>query len=127
MGYPHPMRFEPGELALLDETDEVEIETARPGGPVHRTIIWVVVDGDDVLIRSVNGASARWYREAVANPAVTIHAAGRALRARAVAATDPDSVQRMSGALARKYARDPALRLMLKPEIFDTTLLVAPA
>lgn len=127
MGYPHLMRFEPAELALLDETEEVEIETARPGGPAHRTIIWIVVDGDDTFIRSVNGATARWFREAVANPAVAIHVAGRALRARAVAATDPSSVQRTSDALTRKYARDPALRLMLKPEIFDTTLRVTPA
>ena len=33
MGYAGPMRFEPAELALLAETEEVEIETARPGGP----------------------------------------------------------------------------------------------
>jgi hypothetical protein len=121
------MRFEPDELALLDATEEIRIETARPGGPAHRTIIWVVVDGDDVFVRSVNGATARWYREAVANPAVTVHVAGRGLAARAEAATDPSSVQRMSDALARKYARDPALRLMLVPEIFDTTLRLAPA
>ena len=127
MGYPHPMRFEPAELALLDETEEIEIETARPGVPTHRTIIWIVVDGDDVYIRSVNGATARWYREAVENPAVTIHAGGRSLPGRATAATDVASVQRMSDALTRKYARDPALRLMLIPEIFDTTLRVVPA
>lgn len=127
MGYPHSMRFEPAELALLGETEEIEIETARPGGPAHRTIIWVVVDGDDVFIRSVNGATARWYREAVANPDVAIHASGRALPGRAVAATDAASVQRTSDALTRKYARDPALRLMLIPEIFDTTLRLTPA
>jgi hypothetical protein len=127
MGYPHAMRFEPDELALLDATEEVRIETSRPGGAAHRTIIWVVVDGDDAFVRSVNGATARWYREAVANPDVTIHAAGRALRARATAATDSESVQRTSAALSRKYARDPALRLMLIPEIFDTTLRLTPA
>ena len=127
MGYADPMRFEPGELALLDETEEVEIETARPGGAAHRTIIWVVVDGDDAFIRSVNGASARWYRETVAKPEVTIHAGDRALAVRAVAAVDPTSVQRTSDALSRKYAKDPALGLMLVPDILDTTLRVVPA
>ena len=127
MGYADPMRFEPGELALLDETEEVEIETARPGGSAHRTIIWVVVDGDDAFVRSVNGSTARWYRETVANPVVTIHVGGRVLRARAVAADDPTSVRRTSDALARKYAADPALKLMLVPDIFDTTLRVIPA
>jgi len=126
MGYADHMRFEPGDLALLDETEEVEIETARPEGPVHRTIIWVVVDGDDVFVRSVNGATARWYREAVADPAVAVHAAGRRLSARAAAATDPSSVKRTSDALIRKYSADPALRLMLIPEIFDTTLRLTP-
>jgi hypothetical protein len=127
MGYAGPMRFEPGELVLLDETEEVEIETARPDGPAHRTIIWVVVDGDDAFIRSVNGATARWYREAVANPAVTIHAGDREFSARAEAATDPDSVRRVSDALQRKYAGIVGLREMLKPDIFDTTLRLEPA
>jgi hypothetical protein len=126
------MRFEPGELAWLAETEEVEIETAVPGGPAHRTIIWIVVDGDDAFIRSVNGATARWYREAVANPAVTIHSRRRsqperALPARAEAAADAASIDRTSDALRRKYERDPALRLMLKPGIFDTTLRLVPA
>lgn len=127
MGYAAPMRFAPDELALLAETEEIEIETARPGGPSHRTIIWVVADGDDVFIRSVNGAGARWYREATEDPSVTIHAGERALPARVEQATDPDSIRRTNEQLAQKYARDPAVRPMLKPDIFDTTLRVTPA
>jgi hypothetical protein len=121
------MRFEPGELALLDQTEEVEIETARPDGPPHRTIIWVVVEGDDAYIRSVNGATARWYRETIANPVVTIYAAGRPVNARAVSATDPETVKLVSNSLQRKYARTDGLREMLEPEIFDTTLRLTPA
>ena len=132
MGYAGFMRFEPGELAWLDATEEVEIETATPGGTPHRTIIWVVVDGDEAFIRSVNGPTARWYREAVANPGVTIHSRRRVqpahvLPARAEAAADSASIERTSEALRRKYARDPALGTMLKPEIFETTLRLAPA
>ena len=126
MGYPARMRFQPGELALLAETEEIEIETARPGGSTHRTIIWIVVDGDDAFIRSVNGATARWYREAVADPEVTIHVGDRALPARVVPATDAESIRRTSDALARKYAGDPSLGLMLEPGIFDTTLRSTP-
>jgi hypothetical protein len=58
---------------------------------------------------------------------VTIHVAGRALPVRALAATDPSSVRRTSEALVRKYAADPALKLMLVPDILDTTLRVVPA
>ena len=127
MGYAAHMRFAPDELALLAESEEIEIETARPGGDPHRTIIWVVVDGDDVFVRSVNGAGARWYREAVADPSVTIHAGTRALQARAIAAPDPDSVARVNDSLVRKYTGIVGLPEMLVPDIFDTTLRVVPA
>ena len=126
MGYADPMRFEPGELALLAETMEIQIETVRLDGPAHRTIIWVVVDGDDAFIRSVNGAGARWYREAVANPRVTIHTPGRALNATVEAAADPDSIRRTNDALTRKYAGRGGVRSMLKPDVFDTTLRLEP-
>ena len=127
MGYAAHMRFAPDELALLTDTEEIEIETAQPGSPPHRTIIWVMIDGDDVFIRSVNGAEARWYREAIAGPSVTIHGGGLALAARVEAASDPDSVRRTNDALTRKYATVPGYRPMLKPDIFDTTLRVTPA
>ncbi len=127
MGYAARMRFEPGELALLAETEEIELQTAMPGGPAHRTIIWIVVDGDDAFVRSVNGATARWYREAVANPEVTINVGGRTLRARAEPATDPDSIRRTSDVLARKYAGFEGTQPMLAPEVLDTTLRLTPS
>jgi hypothetical protein len=127
MGYAGPMRFEPGDLALFAETNEIELETARPGGPAHQTIIWIVVDGDEVFVRSVNGAGARWYREAVANPEVTIHASGQAIRALAEVASDADSIQRTNDALSAKYAGRGGIRPMLKPEVFDTTLRLVPS
>ena len=127
MGYAARMRFAPDELALLAEREEIEIETARPGGPPHRTTIWVMVDADDAFIRSVNGAGARWYREAVADPSVTIHAGDQAFQARVIAAPDPGSVARVNDALERKYTGIVGLREMLVPNTFDTTLRVEPA
>ena len=121
------MRFEADALALLAASEEIEIETAIPGGPAHRTIIWVMVEGDDAFVRSVNGSTARWYREAVANPTVTIHADGRALSARLVAAPDTESVQRVNDALRAKYTGITGLCEMLEPDIFPTTLRVEPA
>ena len=127
MGYAGLMRFAPEDLALLADTEEIEIETARPDGSPHRTIIWIMVDGDDVFVRSVNGAGARWYREATANPSVTIHAGTRALQARTIAAPDADSIARVNDALERKYSGITGLREMLVPDTFETTLRVEPA
>lgn len=121
------MSFAPEDLALLESAEEVQVETQAPGGPVHRTIIWIVVDGEETFIRSVKGERGRWYREAKANPAIAIHVDGRRLPATAIPATDPASIERTSNALARKYRRDPALRTMLIPEVLDTTLRVEPA
>jgi hypothetical protein len=127
MGYAGRMRFASDDLALLADTEEIEIETARPDGPPHRTIIWIMVDGDDVFVRSVNGTGARWYREATANPSVTIHAGDHVLQARTIAAPDADSVARVNDALVRKYTGITGLTEMLVPDTFETTLRVEPA
>ena len=127
MGYAGLMRFAPDDLALLADTEEIEIETAQPGEASHRTIIWIMVDGEDAFVRSVNGSRARWYREAAANPAVTIHAGDKAFKARLIAAPDPESIARVNDALKRKYTGIVGLPEMLVPDIFDTTLRVVPA
>jgi hypothetical protein len=80
-----------------------------------------------VFVRSVRGETGRWYREATANPAVAIHVDGRRLAATAIAATDPDSIERTSAALREKYDRIPGLRPMLKPDVLDATLRLEPA
>jgi hypothetical protein len=121
------MSFKPDDLALLDEAEEVDVETQAPGGPVHRATIWMVVDDDSVYIRSVRGRAGRWYRELQANPAGAIHVDGRRLPTTAVPAADPDSVERVSAALRRKYKGVQGLASMLKPETFETTLRLEPA
>lgn len=127
MGYADPMRFEPGDLALLAATEEIEIETAAPDGSAHRTIIWVMVDGDDAFVRSVRGPSARWFREATADGRVVVHAAGRALPATVEPAADPDSIRRTNDALTRKYTGIEGYPEMLEPSIMDTTLRLTPS
>ena len=52
MGYADGMRFKEEELALLDRTREIEIETALPGGSAHRTIIWVVATDPSSVART---------------------------------------------------------------------------
>jgi hypothetical protein len=122
------MSFSTDDLERLAAAEEVEIETQAPGGPVHRAVIWVVVDGDEAFIRSYRGHTARWYVEALANPAVAIHVDGRRLPATAIAATDPDAIERTSAALKVKYAHDPSsLATMLEPAMLDANLRLEPA
>jgi hypothetical protein len=121
------MQFNVADLDLIDRTAEVRIETSMTGGPVHRTIIWVVVDGGDVFIRSAYGPEARWYREATANSSVILWVGSRSLEARAIHEADPDAIARASAGILRKYAGDPAAPGMNRPELLPLTLRLEPA
>jgi hypothetical protein len=128
MGYAHLMPFAPADLAVLGTAEEIRIETrVAADAPVHRTTIWVVTDGPDAFIRSVNGISARWYREAIAHPEVTVRAGAKVLQARAVPAPDPASIDRTSVALETKYRGVTGLAEMLVPDVLDATLRLEPA
>jgi hypothetical protein len=119
--------FEPADLALLRDEEEVEIETAATDeGPAHRAIIWVVVDDQDrVLIRSYRGPGARWYREIIARPDGVLHVRGRALSVRAVPAGDAERVEAYTEALRTKYAGQHSMPVMLR-QYLETTLELLP-
>lgn len=121
------MSFSAEDLAGLDAAQEVEIETQAPDREARRTTIWVVVDDDEVFVRTYRGPGSRWYRDAIANPAVALHVDGRRLPATAIPATDPDSIERTSAGFSRKYAADPAMKAMIAPNVLDTTLRLEPA
>src|SRR5688500_16538060 len=83
--------FDEATLDLLRNQREVLVETRR-GDAVHRTIIWVVVDGAGrVLIRSVRGASARWYGEAVGAGSGALVAGATSVPVRFERATTPSA------------------------------------
>ncbi|HEX5696614.1 MAG TPA: nitroreductase/quinone reductase family protein [Acidimicrobiia bacterium] len=112
-------------LDLVTRANEVLIET-RSGARVFQTVIWVVVDGDDVLVRSVRGESGRWYQRALANPEVALIVGDTRLELMAVPASDEVAVERASEALRRKYRVGRSLDAMLVPEVLGTTLLLEP-
>jgi hypothetical protein len=119
------MSFGSEDLRRLAAAKEVEIETQAPNGPVHRTVIWVVVDAEETFVRSYLGPDARWYREAVANPAVAIHIDGDRLTATAIPATDPDSIERVSAGFRAKYPPGASTTAMAT-QYLDTTLRLEP-
>jgi hypothetical protein len=120
------MSFPPATLALLARTQEVDIETSSEKGTRHAVPIWIVVDKDDVFVRSYRGASGRWYRELVARPGALV-ASGERIAVRAVPAVDPDSIRRTSDGFKRKYRKGSSLDAMLIESVLGTTLRLVPA
>jgi hypothetical protein len=113
-------------VALLDRADEVDMETRSPKGTTHSVPIWIVVDGDDVFVRAVNGPTSRWYRELVARPGALV-ANGKRIPVRAVVATDEASVKRTSDGYRKKYRKGSSLVSMLVRSVLPTTLRLEPA
>lgn len=113
------------QLDLLDRTQEVKIETLSPDGPV-KTIIWIVVEDGDVYVRSVRGASGKWYRRVLSNPLVAIHADGERIEFRAVGVDEGNVIETVSSALRDKYPPGGSLDRMTDASVLDTTLRLEP-
>ena len=97
-------RFDRDTLDLLEREKEVRIETMRPDGSIRRTIIWVLVDQEEVFVRSWKGDRGYWYQAALDAPAAVALTVGEMrLPVTAVLADDPESVERCTQALQRKY------------------------
>ena len=121
------MRFGDSDLEELATIKEIEVETHSKAGEVHRTIVWPLVRDGVVYLRSFHGPAGRWYREALADPSITLVIDGRHVPARAVPAADDASVEACSAALREKYRRSYSLQAMLAPATFPTTLRIEPA
>jgi hypothetical protein len=120
------LSFPKATLALLDRTGEVDLETRSPKGTAHSVPIWVVVDGDDVFIRTYRGPNSRWYRELLAAAGALV-VNGKRIPVRAIAAADSASVKRASDGYRKKYRKGSSLDSMLLPLVLPTTLRLEPA
>jgi len=122
--------FDTETLGLLDETEEVRIETRRDeDSPEHRTIIWVVVTGGEVFVRSVRGPKGRWYQEISAYPEGALHAGDTRIPVRAAPATEESMVDAVSDAIRSKYEQSAPgpTAAMVRPDVLPTTLKLSPA
>lgn len=118
------MAFRQIDLHDLDIAREVRIETQDQQGDVRSTIVWVVVDGEDVFVRSVRGERGRWWRDAMAHRDITIDDSGRRLEGNLIPVSDAASIARVDGAITRKYANDEGHDSMLTDEARQTTARV---
>jgi hypothetical protein len=113
---------------LLRTAHEVRIETRRAkDAPVHRTVIWVVVDdAGRVLVRTFLGPESRWYREALRLGRCRLLLNGREVDFAVEPAADPERVRACSDGLRAKYRRSASLDAMLRDEVLGTTLELRP-
>src|SRR3954447_16212014 len=121
------MGFDSEMLRRMDDAVEVVIETSRLDGRRRRTIIWIVVDDQDVFVRSVNGERGYWFQAATEPDAeIALIVDGHRMPVTAALANDEESIERTSRQLEPKYAGDPELPPMLEPQVLPTTLRLDP-
>src|SRR5689334_7266103 len=119
-----PQVFDAATLATLRDSREVRIHTgARKGRGV---IIWSVVVGDAVFVRSVRGPTGKWYVAAAADRQATLEAGGRHLSVRVTPVADAATIEAVSQAYLTKYATSPCAKAMAAPDTLPTTLRLDP-
>ena len=65
------------ELDRLDGAQELDLAPVRTDGTLRRPVtMWVVRNGDDIYVRSVNGRGSSWFRGAQTRHQAHISAGG---------------------------------------------------
>jgi hypothetical protein len=116
------------ELARIGAAEELEIAALRRDGTVRDPVtIWVVRDGDDLYVRSVNGPTAAWFRGTQARHEGHVSAGG-VEKDVAFEDTGGDVDDRLDAAYRSKYRRysENTLRHITSPEARSTTLKLVP-
>jgi hypothetical protein len=116
--------FDTETLRRLRDVKEVAIWTDKH--PTSRVVIWVVVAGDHVFVRSVRGPSGRWYRDLAAGGLATLESGGRRIDVQAIPESDHTEIERASQEYLRKYRPSPYAPAMVKNEVLPTTLRLEP-
>jgi hypothetical protein len=107
---------------------EVRVLIRRPDGTLRRPrAIWIVRDGTDVFVRSMNGRTAAWFRGATATRSGQIVSGGTAYDVSFTEAAEAD-LPRADAAYRAKYGRYGSIvDHMEEPGPRSATLQVHPA
>ncbi len=114
--------FDPKLLERLAAAEEVEIVA----GKARPVVIWAVVVGADVYVRSVRGPAGRWYQRLVNEKEGALRLGRSAVPVRATPAKDARTVLAVSLAFRQKYRGSRSLPLMLRANTLATTLRLDP-
>jgi hypothetical protein len=116
------------ELDKIGRAEELKIVSLRSGGTLTKPVtIWIVRDGDDLYVRSVNGRTAAWFRGTQVRHEGRIEAGGVAKDVTFVDA-DPEINDKLDPAYRTKYRRYAAniINSIVTPKARSTTLKVVP-
>jgi len=93
------------ELTRIADADELRIAFQRPDGTMaNPRTIWVVRDGDDLYVRSVNGRTSAWFRGTQASHHGHVEAGGVSKDV-SFADADGDVGDELDAAYRAKYRR----------------------
>jgi hypothetical protein len=116
------------ELNQIGRAEELKIASLRSEGTLTKPVtIWIVRDGDDLYVRSVNGPAAAWFRGTQARHEGRIDAGGVTKEVTFVDA-DPEINDQLDAAYRTKYRRYAAniINSIVTAKARSTTMKVVP-
>ena len=116
------------ELTKIGTAEELKIASLRRDGTLRNPVtIWVVLYGDDLYVRSVNGRIAAWFRSIQVHHEGHIQAGGVDKDVTFVDA-DPDINDQIDAVYRTKYHRYAAsiISHIVSPEARSATIKVMP-
>jgi hypothetical protein len=116
------------ELNEIGRAEELKIASLRSEGTLTKPVtIWIVRDGDDLYVRSVNGPAAAWFRGTQARHEGRIDAGGVTKEVTFVDA-DPEINDQLDAAYRTKYRRYAAniINSIVTAKARSTTMKVVP-
>jgi hypothetical protein len=116
------------ELNEIGRAEELKIASLRSDGTLTKPVtIWIVRDGDDLYVRSVNGPAAAWFRGTQARHEGRIDAGGVTKEVTFVDA-DPEINDKLDAAYRTKYRRYAAniINSIVTAKARSTTMKVVP-
>lgn len=114
-------------LDRIDAAQELTLFSVRGDGERRRpATIWVVRDGEDVYVRSVNGRESAWFRGALTRHEAHIRAGG--IEAHVSLVETDDAGDRIDAAYEAKYGRryPTIVPSILAPQARAATLKLVP-
>lgn len=113
------------DLASIDRDGELQVAAYRPDGTLRTSkIVWHVVVGDTLYIRSVRGTEGAWYRGVQRTGSGVIDAGG--VHAEVVFTDDHSRDDAIDTAYPDKYGTGSAVRAITSEQARATTLRVDP-